>query len=212
MLIYAVADIHGRQKKMDRIRENLMKIRPQVLLAAGDLTGWKSPERTISWLNDLALPVLVVRGNADRGWNNALFAPYPNVEELHVREKNIDGFQFVGVGGTIPIPFHSRLAFKEKLLLQKLELMVDNNTVLIAHPPPWGYLDQAFGRFHAGSKGLRNLILKKNPALVFCGHIHERPGTLLVQQTMVVNCSVGRRGRGAVIELEKGKTARVEFI
>jgi len=211
MLIYAVADIHGRKKRIEIVREKISEIRPQVLIIAGDVTGLRKPERPASLLNDMPVPVLAVRGNSDRRSVEALFEKYPNVYNLHLKEMHINGFRFAGCGGTIPIPFNSRLAFREKRIIEKLGTMLDSHTILIAHPPPWGTLDEVFGRFHAGCRSLNRLIKTKGPALMICGHIHERAGTALIHKTLVVNCSMGRKGKGAVIEIEKGKTPRVEL-
>jgi len=43
-----------------------------------------------------------------------------------------------------------------------------------------------------------------------CGHIHEDPGVMMLGRTTVVNCSLGRRGEGAVIDL--GETVVVRML
>ncbi len=211
MLIYAVADIHGHRKRKKIIRQKISEIQPDVLVAAGDLTGWRKPERMVSWLNDLPVPVLAVRGNSDRESVETLFEKYPNVFNLHLKERHINGFMFAGVGGTIPLPFNSRLAFREKRIIEKLEPMLNSKTILIAHPPPWGTLDEVLGRFHAGCRSLNRIVTTKRPALIICGHIHERPGAAFINKTLVVNCSIGRKGKGVVIEVETGKTPKVDL-
>ncbi len=211
MLIYAVADIHGNMKRLELIRGKISEIRPHVLVIAGDMTGWRDAENTVSELNRMPVPVLAVRGNSDRRKVEIFFGKYPNVFNLHLKENQIQGFRFAGIGGTLPLPFNSRLAFREKRLMAKLETMVDRKTILIAHPPPWGTLDEVFGRFHAGCRSLDRMVTKKRPALVICGHIHERPGAAFINKTLVVNCSIGRKGRGALIEMVKGKTPTVEL-
>jgi len=64
----------------------------------------------------------------------------------------------------------------EKRLFKSIEKLIDERTVVVAHPPPFGYLDEVFGRFHAGSRRLHDLVIKCQPMLVLCGHIHERGG------------------------------------
>ncbi len=211
MLIYAVADIHGRRKRIAFIREKISDIRPHVLVIAGDITGLRKSEHTVSLLNQMSVPVLAIRGNSDRRSVEKYFKKYPNVFNLHLIEKQIQGFSFAGIGGTVPVPFSSRLAFREKPIIEKLDTMVDGQTILVVHPPPWGTLDEVFGRFHAGCRSLNGLVTAKGPALVICGHIHERPGAAFINKTLVVNCSIGRRGRGAVIEVEEGNTPKVDF-
>lgn len=50
--------------------------------------------------------------------------------------------------------------------------LIDENTVLITHGPPWGILDTTSEGNHAGSKALRDLIEKRPPRLHLFGHIH----------------------------------------
>jgi hypothetical protein len=54
---------------------------------------------------------------------------------------------------------------------------------------------------HGGSKELREIVEKFKPRLVLCGHIHEDPGVSKMDDTIVVNCSMGKRGEGALIEI-----------
>jgi Icc-related predicted phosphoesterase len=101
---------------------------------------------------------------------------------------------------------------KEKKFVDKVESLVNGHSVLVAHPPPLGTLDEVLGRFHAGSRGLFELISRRQPALFICGHIHERPGTAFIGQTFVVNCNMGRTGGGALIEFEKGETPEARML
>lgn len=89
---------------------------------------------------------------------------------------------------------------------------MENGTVLVAHPPPRGILDEAFNRFHAGCSGLYNLIVRCQPRLFICGHIHERPGWKYIGDTLVVNCNIGRTGGGAMIEYDKGKDLKAVML
>jgi hypothetical protein len=36
-----------------------------------------------------------------------------------------------------------------------------------------------------------------------CGHIHEDPGFTKIGETTVVNCSMGKRGEGSIIEINE---------
>lgn len=97
-------------------------------------------------------------------------------------------------------------------VIARLARLVDRETVLVAHPPPRGTLDEAFGRCHAGSAALRDLVLRCEPAVLLCGHIHERRGTAQLGSTLVVNCSVGRRGDGALVTVVAGEPPRAELL
>ena len=63
--------------------------------------------------------------------------------------------------------------------------------------------DKVFFGMHGGSKELRDLVDIIHPRLVLCGHIHEDPGFTKINSTTVVNCSMGKRGEGALIEINR---------
>ncbi len=212
MRIYAVADIHGRYDRIELIRENIEKFKPEVLVVAGDITNYGRPAETLAQLNDMPVPVLAVRGNTDPARIEKMLEQYPKISTLHLKEVNRNGISFVGVSGTIPIPFSSRLSWREGPVRKKIDQLLSRHSVLVTHTPPWGTLDEAFGRFHAGSKSLQAIVTKHQPGLLICGHIHEKPGTALVGKTLVVNCNMERTKAGAMIEFDKDQAPEVEMI
>jgi Icc-related predicted phosphoesterase len=204
--IYATADLHGHLDRLDRIKDNVVSLKPNVFVIAGDITGHRETAAYIRRLNDLPVPVLTVRGNMDAQETERLLEQCPNVTSLHQKKVTINGVSFVGMGGTIPVPFSSRICLREKQMIEAMDHLIKTDSVLVVHPPPYGTLDEGFGKIHAGSRGLRRLILKKQPRMLICGHIHEKPGWAYVEKTLVVNCSMGRSGAGALIVLS-GDTA-----
>ncbi|MFH1080387.1 MAG: metallophosphoesterase [Pseudomonadota bacterium] len=199
--IYATADLHGYHDRLDRIADNVVAMKPDVLVIAGDITGRYDSVAYIRRLNDLPVPVLMVRGNMDAQEIERFIELCPNVTSLHQREVTINGVKFVGMGGTIPVPFSSRICLREKQMIEAMDHLIEGDSVLVVHPPPYGTLDEGFGNIHAGSRGLRQLLLEKQPKLLICGHIHEKPGSALIEKTLVVNGSMGRSGAGALIAL-----------
>jgi len=206
MRVYAVADIHGKQDRIRRIRSNVLKFRPDVLVLAGDITHFTQPARVIAKLSEMPVPLLAIRGNTDLARVESLMDRHPNISSLHLREIRMAEIPFVGVSGTLPLPFRSQICLREARLIERLEPLVRRDSFLIAHPPPWGILDKVAGRFHAGCQHLRELIFRRRPAVMVCGHIHEQPGLTSLGKTLVINCSMGRAGEGSLIDLdEKGK-------
>ena len=212
MNIYAVADIHGRQDRLDLIKNHVTLLKPDVLVIAGDITGHHELLSLIGQLNDLPIPVLAVRGNMDSQEVEKLLEQYPNISSLHKKKVTINGVSFVGLGGTIPVPFCSKICLREKRLIEETDYLIERDSVLVSHPPPYGTLDEGFGNLHAGSRGLRRLILEKQPRMLICGHIHERPGVAFLAKTIVVNCSMGRIGAGAVISMNNDQAPTVSMI
>ncbi len=212
MRIYAVADIHGKPSRIECIQRNVAEHRPDVLVVAGDITNFKGGPAVIRQLDKLSLPVLAVRGNTDLPGIDGLLNNFSNILCLHLKKHMIDGMQFVGIGGTIPFPFRSQVGIFEDRMLKKLSRLVDQNSVVVAHPPPWGFLDEVFNRFHAGSKGLYRFIRKYQPRLLLCGHIHENAGTATIDQTIVVNCNLSHNHGGAIVEIAENQAPIVVMI
>ena len=212
MRIYAVADIHGKQAKIARIRQVISELKPDALVVAGDITAYVNSGAVIHQFNQMPVPVLAIRGNTDIKKVDRLLDVYPNTSSLHLKEQKMNGVKFVGVSGTIPVPFSSRIGWREKKIINTLATLIDNNAVLVVHSPPRGVLDEAFGRFHAGCRRLYQLIVQRQPKLVLCGHIHESPGIATIGQTTVVNCNVARTGRGVVVDFEPDGSFRVNML
>lgn len=212
MLIYAVADIHGKKRRFAKIKRQLAVHKPDLMVIAGDLSNYFQPDRVLARLNALPLPVLVIRGNTDLKRVQARFQSYPNLKPLNLQPVIISQIPFVGLSGTIPVPFRSRIRFKEKNLFKQAAARVTKQTVLVAHPPPYGFLDEVAGRFHAGSRKLTDLIVRSQPALVLCGHIHERPGSVRVGKSVVVNCNLTRGCSGALIAIQPGRSPAVTLL
>ncbi|PKN35777.1 MAG: hypothetical protein CVU61_02860 [Deltaproteobacteria bacterium HGW-Deltaproteobacteria-19] len=65
MILYAVADIHGRKENLERIERIARERKPDVLVAAGDVATRRDAAFVLERLDALSIPVLVVRGNMD---------------------------------------------------------------------------------------------------------------------------------------------------
>ncbi|MDO9264127.1 MAG: metallophosphoesterase family protein [Desulfosalsimonadaceae bacterium] len=208
MLIYAVADIHADLKRIEHIRGEVSAHHPDVLVIAGDVINYVHPEKTFAQLNDLSLPVVMVRGNSDPGYIENHTVKFPNLAFLHLNRVTVKSVAFTGISGTIPLPFRNRVRLFEKDLMQRVFPLIDAQTIVVVHPPPWGILDQVMGRFHSGSKLVRDLVEKKQPMLLICGHIHEAAGIGTIGRTTVVNCSMPKTGRGVMIEVDRDLKVR----
>ncbi|MBW2592475.1 MAG: metallophosphoesterase family protein [Deltaproteobacteria bacterium] len=212
MLIYAVADIHGKPDRFAAIRQHAEIHCPDVIVVAGDITNFTAPCPAIALLNDMPAPVLAVRGNTDLMRVEHLLKRCSNITPLHLSQTIQDTTPFMGLSGTVPVPFRSRIRFREKQLFKSAEALINEHTVLVAHPPPFGYLDEIFGRIHAGSRRLYDLVIKCQPMLVLCGHIHECAGMATIGKTRVVNCNMAGQNAGALIEVDSCRTPRVIFL
>jgi Icc-related predicted phosphoesterase len=212
MRIYAVADIHGKAGRLDRIGKLVKTLAPDVLVTAGDITHFLRSGRVMARLDQIGVPVLAVRGNTDRAVVERMFHQLANISPLHMTPTERVGTPFIGVSGTVLLPFRSQIRYRESALFRQLERVLDKRSVLVVHPPPLGIRDCVLGRFHAGSRRVRLVVERRQPALVICGHIHENPGWERVGRSVVVNCTMGRNGGGAVIDTVGSRVDAVKML
>ncbi len=173
-----------------------------MLILAGDLVNYRWGHANLNLLTALPKPVLAVRGNTDSRRIEASMTAARQLHFMDLQSHTFNGFRIVGVSGTLAVPFRSRIGWLERRRLEHLAPLIDSRTILVTHPPPWGVRDRVAGRWHAGSSGLRRLIEMTPPAVLICGHIHEAAGIEEIGPTLVVNCALGKRGRGAIIRYD----------
>lgn len=202
MLIYAVADIHGRSDRLRAILANVAFYRPDVLVMAGDILAGRQPGILEELVSGISVPILSIGGNIDGRQLNTAPDRFASLKSLHLMRETVQGVEFVGISGTLPLPFHSRLGFREAGLEACAARLLSEHSVLVVHPPPRGTRDRVFGRFHAGSRAVARLVDRCSPRLVLCGHIHEQAGVTSRDRTVVVNCAMGRRGQGTLIRYD----------
>ena len=166
------------------------------VIGAGDFaTMRKGIQEIIDALAAIERPTILVPGNSEsyeelaaacRGW--------PAATVLHGAGTEVDGIEFWGVGGAIPItPFGSwSYDFSEddgRRLLADCPL----GAILVSHSPPKGAVDKSSSDQSLGSLAVLETVEKCQPLLVVCGHIHDSSGQCeLIGNTPVVNA--GPRG------------------
>jgi hypothetical protein len=212
MRIYAVADIHGKIDNIAKIKYVIAQKKPDILVIAGDITHYFSPLKTLDLLKDIPIPILCVRGNSDLKRVEKLLENQENTTLLNHAPVTYQGKQFLGLNGTIPLPFVSKINFNETKHLEELKKNTTPETILVVHPPPRGVCDKVGNRFSAGSFCLRNFIKTHPPLLVLCGHIHEQAGYGVLKNTWVVNCAMNKNFSGAIIDCCKNSHLRVKMI
>ena len=198
MRILAVADIHGSQYRLNLILKNIDRYSPDLIVICGDITQFGPGELAKTLLDQIPIETLTVTGNID---SDDVKKGIDDSKAINIEMKKIikKGIPFVGASGTKTDEF--------KFLEDKK--MIDNKTVIVSHVPPYGFQDKIFIGLHGGSKELREIIDKYHPRLVLCGHIHEDPGYAEVNGSIIVNCSMGKRGEGAIIEIDKEITVEM---
>jgi Icc-related predicted phosphoesterase len=192
MKIQATADIHGSQYRLNLMLKNIERYSPDLVIVCGDITQFGPKDVARNFLDQIPVETLAITGNIDtpdvvKGIDESKAT---KIERKRVVRK---GIPFVGISGVNPDDFK---IFNDKKIL-------DESCVLISHVPPYNTQDKVFRGIHGGSKELRKVIEEYNPRLVICGHIHEDPGFTSVNDTIVVNCSMGKKGEGAIININE---------
>lgn len=192
MKILAVADIHGAQYRLNLVLKNIERYSPDLLVVCGDITQFGPGELARNFLNQIPIDTIAVTGNIDT-LEVGKAIDDSKATKIELKKVVRKGVSFVGVSGINPDHF--------KILDDKK--MINNQTVLVTHVPPFDTKDKVFIGMHGGNKELRALIDKYSPRLVISGHIHEDPGFIKIGKTIFVNCSMGKSGEGAFIKLDK---------
>lgn len=200
MRILAVADMHGAQYRLNLVLKNITAHHPDLVVICGDITQFGPGELATNLLNQLPVQTLAVPGNIDTFDVDGGIAA-SNATNLHRRQMIIQGVPFIGIGREIP-PHLPDLSIDDGTTEKPLNTLLKKTTVLVTHYPPYKLQDKIFLGTHGGSKDLRSLIDSYMPRLVLCAHIHEDPGMTISGETTVVNCSMGKRTEGAVIEID----------
>ena len=206
---YCVADLHGHSERLRMVEAVLNNYQPDALLLAGDVLGFRFVARRLAYFSSLRLPVFCVLGNTDHPWAERHLPAGSQIRILRDERIRFRDVDIVGISGTIPLPFHSRIGIRETGRVQRLMGQIDCHTMLVCHPPPYGACDKVMGRFSAGSKAVARIVRQCRPAVVVCGHIHEGAGRARMGTTEVVNCAIGSAVQGWRIDAAPNQPIRI---
>lgn len=152
-----------------------------VVIGAGDFGNMRRQvDLCIQVLQSISCPAILVPGNnestdelraACKNWKSAVV--------LHGSGVTVNGIQFYGLGGGIPItPFGDWSFDFDETEAEKLLREMPNNAVLVSHSPPKGAVDLSSRGQSIGSTAVRDAIVSKQPVLTVCGHVHASAGKL----------------------------------
>lgn len=193
MLLLAAADLHGNQKKFDRVLEGITEYSPQMVILAGDIIHHSS-QPLQNLIKSLSIPVLVTHGNMDPS-SLSLALATPPARDINNKHQVLQGLSFVGIGDSIPRDIYSE-QYQKTLPLHTIHM-----DVLISHRPPKGYQDETSHSGHIGDDEVYKLVLSNHPRLLLCGHVHENPGYQKIKDTVILNCSVGHTGHFSLVSI-----------
>lgn len=200
MKILSVADIHGSQYRLNIVLKNIEKYSPDLIIICGDITQFGPPDVALNILNQISVETLAIHGNIDSD-EVLQVIDKSNATNIHLKYEIVNDIPFIGIGGNIYDQDYSKIKIKLNNSQKNLSEIINNSTILVTHIPPYGLQDKIFLGLHSGSKVIKDMIDNYNPRLVLCGHIHENPGYMKYKNSFIVNCSIGKTGSGALIEI-----------
>lgn len=206
MKILAAADIHGSQYRLNIILNNVEEYAPDLVVICGDITQFGPGEVATNFLNQIPVETLAVPGNIDT-FDVGQAIEKSKATNIHLKRVVKKGIPFIGLGSTSSSL--TGLMITDGRSKKPLEKIVDGTSVLVTHVPPYKLQGRVFIGSHGGSKELRSIIDLCKPRLVLCGHIHEDPGITTFEKTTVINCSLGKRTEGALVELKDTITVTI---
>jgi Icc-related predicted phosphoesterase len=189
--ILALADTHGRLPDLDVSQADCVMIAGDVSPGESYLPEFQRPwleGEFFRWVEALGRPVYLALGNHDfiskfDGPPNLKYGTHDIVDDVLL-------FSFT--------PYYSgNWAWEdsELFLAQALRVILDNRPVppiWLSHSPPWGVCDGRDKRDKNGSLALWEAIVKHQPRLFICGHIHRGAGQGKLGKTRIYNVAVTR--------------------
>ena len=212
-----LGDIHEDMARLESIPEYP---KAEGVLVTGDITlarGSTRAAQTLSPLLGSGKGLMVAPGNMDR----------PEVADwldgqgigLHRKVRAFpSGGYCLGLGFSTPTPFGTPGEYPEATFARWLaETMAsqpalqdtDTDWIFSSHTPPKGTAcDRLRDGTHVGSEAVRAFIEQYQPAICFCGHIHESVAEDRIGKTRVLNPGTLFEGGYALLHLaqENGRT------
>jgi uncharacterized protein len=177
MRILAFSDLHRDIAQAEHIVAESHAV--DIVVGAGDFaTKGIGLDDTLFILRRLNVPFVLVPGNhEDLAELRTACSNWPVTHVLHGNSVQINGINFFGLGygsGVVnPEPWNRAL---DELGAAKLLKDCPTNAVLVSHSPPFGVVDQQKDGRHDGSIALHETILRVQPKITFCGHVHNSWG------------------------------------
>jgi Icc-related predicted phosphoesterase len=152
------------------LREFVNNHNPDFIITLGDL----SYDDLID-LKNIDLPKIGIYGNHCRGDYLSLL----NIRNLHLKNNTISntgilsGINFFGFEGCVKYKDGGSKQYDQNESIEMVSTFLqDKIDVVITHAPPFGINDSLSDPAHIGFDGLKLLIDKTNPAILFHGHTY----------------------------------------
>ncbi len=187
MKILAFSDLHhSRRRAADLVAASA---NADLVIGAGDFCNMRQDiSGAMALLEGITAPMVVVPGNAESA-DDLAGAAHEGTTVLHGNGITIKGLNLFGLGyGIPPTPFGDWSCDMTESRAAELLASCTKADILILHSPPKGVADLTSTGLSVGSTALHKAIVRIQPKLAVCGHIHDSWGnTGQIGDTQVVN-------------------------
>lgn len=187
MKVLAFSDLHmARARARDIVAASGGA---DLVIGAGDFCNMRQGlDEAMAMLAGIDRPLVLVPGNAESHAELAGAAPEA-VTVLHGSGAEISGLRVFGLGYAVPeTPFGGWSCDLSEAEAETMLAECRVADILVLHSPPKGLADETSGGLSVGSTAIREAIVRIQPQLAVCGHIHDswgKSGT--IGRTAVVN-------------------------
>lgn len=187
MKILAFSDLHLARKRAAVLVEESRNA--DLVIGAGDFCNMRQGlDEAMELLSGIEVPIIAVPGNAESA-DELRAVALPNMTVLHGDDSEAGGLRFFGLGYAVPeTPFGGWSCDLGEAEAAQMLNACDGADVLVLHSPPKGVADRTSNGLSVGSQSIHDAILRVQPKLAVCGHIHDSWGeTGMIGATRVVN-------------------------
>ncbi|MBN1170491.1 metallophosphoesterase family protein [Candidatus Micrarchaeota archaeon] len=198
MKFLAFSDLHDDQQAFEKLK----KLAPSFnnVFLCGDLTSRNqfAHEILASFPNGLIIP-----GNGEPKHVQEVFSG--SRQWIHEKKADLGEINVVGFGLSPPTPFGTYGEIPDKEIYSRMsKLPISTNTILLLHAPPKGHFDEVKSQ-NVGSLSILRIIQEKKPMAAVFGHIHERQGTEMLGETLLVKLPAAMNMRACIISYQDKK-------
>ncbi|MEM7320461.1 MAG: metallophosphoesterase family protein [Pseudomonadota bacterium] len=172
MRILAFSDLHLAQARAaDLVAASA---EADLVIGAGDFCNMRHGlDEAMTMLSGLAGPVVIIPGNAESAEELREAAPVSAIV-LHGEGTSVGGLHIFGLGYGIPeTPFGDWSCDLSEAAARTYLNRCSKVDIMVTHSPPKGVADRTSAGQSVGSVAVHEAILRLQPALAFCGHIHD---------------------------------------
>ncbi|GHF37603.1 metallophosphoesterase family protein [Seohaeicola zhoushanensis] len=187
MKILAFSDLHmARARARDIVAASA---EADLVIGAGDFCNMRQGiDEAMAMLAGITRPFVLVPGNAE-SLDELRGAAPAGATILHGSGVDVSGLKLFGLGHAVPeTPFGQWSCDISEAEAERLLAECSVADVLVLHSPPKGLGDATSTGLSVGSTAIREAIVRIQPKLAVCGHIHDSWGQRgTIGATEVVN-------------------------